>query len=217
MALAIFDLDNTLLSGDSDFEWGQFLVKKKLVDKDEYEKANIYFYERYKDGSLDIVEFSRFSFQPLSIRSMEELDALHNEYMEEVILPLISDKARAKVQEHQQKGDTSLVITATNSFVTRPIVLEFGITNLLATDPKIVNGRYTTDVEGIPCFQGGKVTRLNEWLEKNKQSMKDSVFYSDSHNDLSLLEIVDNPIVVDPDEILADIAKERDWPVISLR
>jgi len=217
MALTIFDLDNTLLNGDSDFEWGQFLVRKHLVDKDEYHEANIYFYEQYKKGCLDIVEFSSFSFKPLSIRNMEELKELHNQYMDEVILPMITDKARETVKEHHQKGDTLLVITATNSFVTRPIALELGITNLLATDPKIVNGRYTTEIEGTPCFQEGKVTRLNQWLKENNQSMKDSVFYSDSHNDLSLLEVVDTAITVDPDDILREIAKERNWEIISFR
>ncbi len=217
MALAIFDLDNTLLHGDSDYEWGQFLVSKKLVDEKEYDAANKIFYDDYKNGTLDIFKFSAFSFKPLSTRSMEELDKLHKEFMQTVILPMITKKSRALVEKHKKQGNTLLVITATNSFVTRPITTEFGIDNLLATEPKIVNGRYTTEIEGTPCFQKGKITRLNEWLKDNNETMKDSVFYSDSYNDISLLEAVDTAIAVDPDEKLRKVAVERGWDVISLR
>ena len=217
MALIIFDLDNTLLAGDSDYEWGQFLVDKKLVDKKEYEAANILFYEDYKNGTLDIIKYSAFSFKPLSVRTMEELEVLHKEFMQTVILPLISDKARKLVNDHRKNGDTLLIITATNSFITRPIAKEFGIENILATEPKIVDGRYTTDVEGTPCFQEGKITRLNEWLKDKEHSLQSSLFYSDSHNDISLLEVVDTAIAVDPDEKLEEIAQQRSWKIISLR
>lgn len=217
MALIIFDLDNTLLAGDSDYEWGQFLVDKKLVDKKEYEAANILFYEDYKNGTLDIIKYSAFSFKPLSVRTMEELEVLHKEFMQTVILPLISDKARKLVNDHRKNGDTLLIITATNSFITRPIAKEFGIENILATEPKIVDGRYTTDVDGTPCFQEGKITRLNEWLKDKEHSLQGSLFYSDSHNDISLLEVVDTPIAVDPDEKLEEIAQQRSWKIISLR
>ena len=217
MALIIFDLDNTLLAGDSDYEWGQFLVDKKLVDKKEYEAANILFYEDYKNGTLDVIKYSSFSFKPLSIRTMEELDILHKEFMQTVILPLISDKARKLVDDHHKGGDTLLIITATNGFITRPIAKEFGIDNILATEPKIVNGRYTTDVEGTPCFQEGKITRLNEWLKDKEYTLQGSKFYSDSHNDISLLEVVDTAIAVDPDEKLKEIAQQRNWKIISLR
>ena len=217
MALTIFDLDNTLLHGDSDYEWGQFLVTKKLVDEKKYEAANKVFYEDYKNGTLDIFEFSAFSFQPLSTRTMEELKILHDEYLTTVIKPMITKKSRQLVEKHKQQGDTLIVITATNSFITRPITTEFGIENLLATDPLIVNGRYTTEVDGIPCFQKGKITRLNKWLEENNQNMKGSTFYSDSYNDISLLEAVDTPVVVDPDEKLHEMAISRDWEIISLR
>ena len=217
MALTIFDLDNTLLHGDSDYEWGQFLVTKKLVDEKKYEAANKVFYEDYKNGTLDIFGFSAFSFQPLSTRTMEELKILHDEYLTTVIKPMITKKSRQLVEKHKQQGDTLIVITATNSFITRPITTEFGIENLLATDPLIVNGRYTTEVDGIPCFQKGKITRLNKWLEENNQNMKGSTFYSDSYNDISLLEAVDTPVVVDPDEKLHEMAISRDWEIISLR
>lgn len=216
MALAIFDLDNTLLHGDSDFEWGQFLVAKKLVDEKKYEAANKVFYEDYKNGTLDIFEFSNFSFQPLSIRTMEELKILHDEYLTTVIKPMISKKSRALIEKHKQHGDTLIVITATNSFVTRPITTELGIENLLATDPLIVNGRYTTKVDGTPCFQEGKITRLNQWLKDNDENMKGSIFYSDSYNDISLLEKVDTPVAVDPDDKLREVATSRSWEIISL-
>jgi HAD superfamily hydrolase (TIGR01490 family) len=217
MALTIFDLDNTLIHGDSDYEWGQFLVDKKLVDKDEYEEANKVFYEEYKNGTLDIIKYSNFSFKPLSTRTMEELGILHAEFLESVIKPIINKKSHELIAKHKQQGDTLLVITATNSFITRPIVAELGIENLLATDPLIVNGRYTTDVDGTPCFQKGKITRLNKWLEENNENMEGSTFYSDSYNDISLLEIVDTAIAVDPDEKLNDEAISRGWKVISLR
>lgn len=217
MPLAIFDLDNTLLSCDSDYEWGQFLVKKKLVDAKEYDKANKYFYDEYKNGTLDIKEFSAFSFKPLSMNSMETLNSLHREFLEEIIKPNITEKSRSLIQTHKNADDTLLVITATNSFITRPIVTELGIDLLLATEPKIINGKYTTEIEGIPCFQDGKVKRLNLWLEENNYTLENSSFYSDSHNDLSLLEVVDTAIAVDPDETLEKTAKERGWPIISLR
>jgi HAD superfamily hydrolase (TIGR01490 family) len=217
MPLAIFDLDNTLLSCDSDFEWGQFLVKKNLVDAKEYDKANRYFYDAYQQGTLDIVEFSAFSFKPLSLHSMKTLNALHDEYLQTVIKPNITKKSRALIQHHKDKGDTLLIITATNSFITRPIAKELGIETLLATEPKIIDGKYTTEIEGIPCFQAGKVTRLNTWLKENKQNLKGSIFYSDSHNDLNLLELVDTAVAVDPDDSLREIALKRDWKLISLR
>ena len=216
MALALFDLDNTLLDGDSDFEWGNFLVAKKLVDRKEYESANNYFYEQYKQGTLNIVEYSAFSFKPLSVRTREELDALHTEFMQHIIQPMIKPKSMELVEKHRQQVDTPIIITATNSFITRPIAQYFGIENLIATEPKVVNGRYTTEVDGTPCFQEGKVTRLKEWLTKNGQNMTGSYFYSDSFNDLPLLEIVDTPIVVDPDDKLRQIAIDRKWDIISL-
>ena len=217
MTLAIFDLDNTLLTGDSDYGWGQFLVGKKLVDGSAYETANAAFYEQYKLGTLDIHEYSAFSFKPLSERSMEELQILHDEFMSEVIEPMMGKKARDLVKKHHEQGDVLLVITATNSFITAPIVKAFGIDNLLATDPKIVNGRYSVEIEGIPCFHAGKVERLEQWLAQNNHSLAGSCFYSDSYNDLPLMEKVETAIAVDPDEKLAAIAGKKGWQIISLR
>ncbi|MEB8433965.1 HAD-IB family hydrolase [Cocleimonas sp. KMM 6892] len=217
MALALFDLDNTLLDGDSDYEWGNFLVSKKLVDADEYEKANTYFYEQYKQGTLDIVEFSAFSFKPLSLISREELNNLHQEFMQTYILPRIKPQTPTVLNKHKNQGDTLVIITATNSFITRPIATHLGIKHLIATEPKIIDGKYTTEIEGTPCFQEGKVTRLNDWLKKNNDSMEGSYFYSDSINDLPLLEIVDTPIVVDPDERLREVGTKRDWEITSFK
>ena len=217
MSLALFDLDNTLLDGDSDYEWGNFLVSKKLVDAEEYEKANIYFYEQYKQGTLDIVEFSAFSFKPLSLISREELNNLHQEFMQTYILPRIKPQTPTVLNKHKNQGDTLVIITATNSFITRPIATHLGIEHLIATEPKIIDGKYTTEIEGIPCFQEGKVTRLNDWLKMNNDSMEGSYFYSDSINDLPLLEIVDTPIVVDPDERLREVGTKREWEITSLK
>jgi len=216
MTLALFDLDNTLLSCDSDYEWGSFLVRKNLVDKVSYDTANLKFFNQYKQGTLDIYEFSAFSFKPLSEHSLKELQILHDEFMQTVIRPRMGNKARALINSHKQQGHTLLVITATNSFITRPIVQAFGIDILLATDPKIKDGRYTTEIEGTPCFQQGKVTRLEQWLRQNNESLEGSYFYSDSYNDLPLMEQVEHVIAVDPDEKLAAIAGQRGWKIISL-
>lgn len=217
MTLALFDLDNTLLNGDSDYAWGHFLVSKGLVERDHYETANQYFYDQYKQGVLDIHEFAAFSFKPLSERSMAELAVLHREFMASTVQPMITDAAQQLVERHRRQGHTLVVITATNSFITRPIVEAFGIAHLLATEPKIVNERYTREIVGVPCFQAGKVTRLQHWLENREETLAGSYFYSDSRNDLPLLEMVDNPVAVDPDDTLRNIALEKGWPIISLR
>lgn len=217
MALALFDLDNTLLDGDSDYEWGNFLVAKKKVDAKEYDKANTYFYEQYKQGTLDIVEFAAFSFKPLSLMNQEELDELHKEFMQSTIIPRIKPQTNKALNKHRKKEDTLVIITATNSFITRPIANHLGIDNLIATEPKVANGRYTTEIEGTPCFQEGKVTRLNEWMKNNNQTLAGSYFYSDSINDLPLLEKVDNPIVIDPDDKLREVATQRGWKTTTLK
>lgn len=217
MTLAIFDLDNTLISDDSDYLWGQFLVDRGIVDKERYEKANIQFYDDYKQGKLDIVEFLHFSLTPLANNNPEKLFEWRNEFIETVIKPIQLKPAIRLVNKHRFKGDTVLVITATNRFVTEPIVKLFGIDNLLATTPEFIDNHFTGKFEGIPCFQEGKVKLLEEWLKNSKETMKGSFFYSDSHNDIPLLELVDNPIAVDPDEKLRDLALQRDWSIISLR
>ncbi len=216
MALVLFDLDNTLLSGDSDHEWGNFLVKKNLVDGPSYSAANEAFYEQYKAGCLDIVEYSAFSFTPLTRHSMEELHALREEFLQSVVLPMIGQKAKDLVKFHRENGDILAVITATNSFITSPIVEYFQIDHLIATEVKVVNGRYVNEIDGIPCYQDGKVQRLENWMASQGLSLEGSVFYSDSINDLPLLEAVENPVAVDPDPQLRELAQSREWKIISL-
>ncbi|TAN66737.1 MAG: HAD family hydrolase [Methylobacter sp.] len=217
MSLAIFDLDNTLIADDSDYLWGQFLVDRGIVDKNEYESANAKFYDDYKQGTLDIVEFLRFSLQPLADNDPEQLYQWRAQFIDESIKPLLLESAQQLVDKHRERGDTLLVITATNRFVTEPIVRLYGIENLLATTPEFINGRYTGGFNGIPCFREGKVKLLEAWLEGSSETMQGSWFYSDSHNDLPLLKLVDNPVAVDPDEKLSEFANAANWPIISLR
>lgn len=217
MSLAIFDLDNTLIADDSDYLWGQFLVDQGIVDKDLYESANAKFYDDYKQGSLDIVEFLRFSLQPLADNDPEQLYQWRAQFIEDVIKPLMLKPAQQLIDKHKDRGDTLLVITATNRFVTEPIVQLYGIENLLATTPEFIDGRYTGGFNGIPCFREGKVKLLEAWLENSSEIMQGSWFYSDSHNDLPLLQLVDHPVAVDPDEKLTEFASAANWPIISLR
>jgi HAD superfamily hydrolase (TIGR01490 family) len=220
MNLALFDLDNTLLAGDSDYEWGQFLVDRGIVDGAEYEAQNREYYEQYVAGTLDIHEFLGFALRPLARHEPEELARWHAEYMRARILPIISGEARALVARHVDAGDLCAVVTATNSFVTRPIVAEFRIPHLIATEPESVNGRFTGRVAGTPCFREGKVERVRDWLAGLGVALKSfaaSTFYSDSHNDLPLLERVTEPVAVDPDPQLEAEAARRGWRVITLR
>lgn len=217
MALAIFDLDNTLIANDSDYLWGEFLVKNGYVNADEFAAQNAQFYEDYKVGNLDIMAYQRFALKPLSEQSMETLNQWHKQFMESFIEPIILPKAQALVDQHKKNGDRVMIVTATNTFITRPIGLRYGINELLGTEGEVKDNRYTGEVAGTPTFQQGKVTRLNEWLMQENETLEGSFFYSDSHNDLPLLDIVDHPIVVDGDEKLITKAKENNWPIISLR
>ncbi len=217
MALALFDLDNTLLADDSDFLWGCFLVDKGLVEKSIYDEANKRFYADYKKGTLDIYEFLAFSLQPLTQFSMDELNELHNEFMQKYIKSAMTQKGIRQIQQHRAQGDFIVIITATNSFVTRPIAEAFQVDDLIATEPEVINGKFTGKVAGTPCFQQGKITRLNQWLKNTSHDLKNSTFYSDSHNDLSLLECVTTPVAVDPDDKLKATALERNWEIRSFR
>lgn len=217
MSLAIFDLDNTLIGDDSDFLWGQFLVDQGIVDKAYYETSNAKFYEDYKKGTLDIVTFLKFSLKPLADHPAEQLYQWRQQFVEQVIRPVLLHPAFELVEKHRARGDTLLVITATNRFVTEPIVNLYGIDNLLATTPEFKNGRYTGAFIDVPCFQSGKVTLLEQWLKDSVETLDGSYFYSDSHNDLPLLTKVDHPVAVDPDEKLKIAAEEKGWPIISLR
>ena len=217
MSLAIFDLDNTLLHGDSDHAWGEFLVRQQIVEPEFYRRQNDEFYELYKQGKLDILQYLEFALAPLTRFTVEELDLLHRQFMQEFVAPMRQRKADELLQKHREQGDFLLIITATNRFVTAPIARALGVDDLLATDPERVGNRYTGRVKGIPCYREGKVQRLQEWLEETEHSLDDSYFYSDSINDLPLLEVVTHPFVVDGDERLQAEARQRNWPLMSLR
>ena len=220
MNLVLFDLDNTLLAGDSDYEWGQFLIAKGVVDGPHYEAKNKAFYDDYKAGRLDIYAFLAFALHPLATHTREQLDAWHAEYLETRIKPMITQAARDLVKRHLDEANLVAIITATNSFVTGPIAREFGIAHLIATDPEEKDGRFTGEVAGTPCFREGKVTRLEQFLVAHGTQLdrlSNSWFYSDSLNDLPLLEKVQHPVAVDPDPTLKAHALEKGWPIISLR
>ena len=215
--LVLFDLDNTLLAGDSDFEWAQFLIEQGVLDREVYEARNQEFYDQYKAGVLDIREFLDFQLKPLSRHPRALLEAWHREFMSRKILPIITRSARALVARHA--GDLRVVISATNTFVTRPIAAELGIAELIATEPQERDGEFTGGVSGTPCFREGKVLRLEAWLAgrgRTLGSFPESWFYSDSLNDLPLLSRVTHPVAVDPDETLRAHAGRLGWPIISL-
>jgi len=217
MALALFDLDNTLLDGDSDYLWGCFLAEHGIVDGEAYESENQRFYDQYLEGSLDIHEFLRFQLEPLATHSRVQLEKWREQYLAEKIDPILLPGARALLEKHRLEGDILVIITATNRFITEPIAKRYGVDQLLATEPEVVDGEYTGGVSGSPCFQHGKVEQLHSWLEKENQTLDDSWFYSDSHNDLPLLEQVDHPVAVDPDDKLKAHARMMGWPITSLR
>ena len=217
MKLALFDLDNTLLSGDSDFEWAQFLISEGVLDREAYEAKNLEFYEQYKAGTLDIRQFLDFQLKPLARHERAVLDDWHREFMTRKIAPIISGAARALVQKH--RGDLCAIVTATNSFVTAPIAHAFGIAHLIATEPEQRDGRFTGGVAGTPCFREGKVMRVEAWLAElghTFATFERSWFYSDSINDLPLLSRVTDPVAVDPDERLRAHAERDAWPILRL-
>ncbi|MBM3203853.1 HAD family hydrolase [Candidatus Woesearchaeota archaeon] len=217
MNLAIFDLDNTLLAGDSDYLWGMFLVQRGLVEREAYEAANARFYEDYRRGELDITAFLQFALAPLAAYPPDDLFRWRDEFIAEVIRPLRLPAACELIRSHVDQGHTPIIITATNRFITEPIARLYGIEHLLATTPEWRDGRYTGRCVGTPCFQAGKVIRLTEWLRDNPHDLSQSYFYTDSHNDIPLLEQVGYPVAVDADDRLARLARERGWPLISLR
>lgn len=222
MNLALFDLDNTLLSGDSDFEWAQFLISKGVVDREIQEARNIEFYEHYKAGTLDIYAFLEFQLSPLTRHGRAELDAWHSEYMQRHILPIITEPARALVRQHLGNGDLCAIVTATNSFVTGPIARELGIPHLIGTVPAadMQSGSFAGGPRGTPSFREGKIERVEAWLESQGLwwgSFADSFFYSDSHNDLPLMDKVKTPVAVDPDDKLRQHSTQMGWKIITLR
>ncbi|MBY0340651.1 MAG: HAD-IB family hydrolase [Rhodocyclaceae bacterium] len=220
MKLVLFDLDNTLLSDDSDFQWAQFLISKGVLDREVYESRNQVFFDNYKAGTLDIFEFLDFQLAPLARHAREVLDTWHREFMATVIRPVITQKARDLVNKHLAEDSIVAIVTATNVFVTSPIAREFGIPHLIGTVPAQEGGRFTGKPRGTPAFQKGKIERVEAWLESMGLwwgAFESTHFYSDSRNDLPLLEIVSHPVAVDPDDTLRAHAEKMGWPVISLR
>ncbi|KJD17976.1 MULTISPECIES: histidinol-phosphatase [Halomonadaceae] len=217
MSLAIFDLDNTLLSIDSDHAWGEFLVEQGAVDPVAYREANERFLADYNAGTLDMAAFLEMALKPLAENTPEQLAAWHQQFMASKIEPHILPKAEELLARHRTKGDTLLIITATNRFITGPIAERLGVDDLIAVEPEMVDGRYTGRVDGVPSYREGKVIRLQAWLEAQDITMDGAWFYSDSHNDLPLLEKVDHPVAVDPDDTLRKVAEERHWRIMSLR
>jgi len=218
VSLAIFDLDNTLLRGDSDHVWGEFLVEQGAVNRARFASENNRYYAAYLAGTLDIYEFlEQHQLRPLAEHDRASLERWRTIFVRDKITPLISPAARALVERHRAHGDTLLIITATNRFITAPIAEAFNIPHLIATEPEEVNGRFTGKVAGTPSYREGKVQRLNEWLAEWHESLHDSWFYSDSHNDLPLLNLVDHPVTVNADKILAEYARVHGWAMIELQ
>jgi HAD superfamily hydrolase (TIGR01490 family) len=217
--LALFDLDNTLLSGDSDYEWAQFLIERGVIERAEYEAKNQRFFRQYKAGRLDIHEFLDFQLAPLARHPRAKLDQWNGEFMRAKVQPMIRTKGMDLVRRHLGEGHLCAIVTSTNAFITAPIAREFGVAHLLATELEARDGRFTGKPSGTPCFRQGKVTRLAEWLGGRGQTLASfpaSWFYSDSLNDLPLLERVTHPVAVDPDETLHREAQSRGWRIISL-
>jgi HAD superfamily hydrolase (TIGR01490 family) len=216
MALVLYDLDNTLLAGDSERAWCEFLIDIGVLEGDCFRLENERLYKAYLAGTLDIYESIEFQVKPLVEYSPDELRQWQEEFMASRIEPMITSAAVALVKKHRAAGDELAIVTASNSFVSRPIALHFGISNLLATELEQVGNRYTGRVLGTPTFREGKVIRLLEWLQETGHTLENSYFYSDSHNDLPLLQWVDNPVTVDPDPILRVFAEAVNWPIIYL-
>ncbi len=217
MSLAIFDLDNTLLSIDSDHAWGEFLLEQGAVDPVAYREANDRFLADYQAGTLDMHAFLEVALRPLAEHSPEQLAAWHQQFMASKVEPSILPRGEELLARHRNRGDTLLIITATNRFITGPIAERLGVEALLATEAERIDGHYTGKATGIPCYREGKVQRLDAWMAEQELTLDDAWFYSDSHNDLSLLEKVDYPVAVDPDDTLREVAEARGWKIISLR
>ena len=219
MELVLFDLDNTLLDGDSDYEWAQFLIEQGVLERASYEHRNREFFDQYNAGRLDIHAFLDFQLAPLAQYPRVQLDAWHAQFMALKILPMITAAARRLVTLNLDEGHLCAIVTATNSFVTAPIARAFGVAHLVATEPEQTGGRFTGKVSGTPCFREGKITRVEQWLAGQGyhwDNFSESRFYSDSHNDLPLLERVSRPIAVRPDPSLERTARSRGWEIIAL-
>ena len=217
MALAIFDLDNTLINGDSDHRWGEFLCAEGLVDPRSFRQENDRFYQDYQAGKLDIQAYLQFALRPLAGRTVGEVAELQQRFMKDYVEPMLLPAAFSLLDKHREQGDKLVIITASNTVITKPIAKRLGVSTLMGCDVEIKEGKFTGASVGIPSFREGKVARLTEWMSTNNYSLDGAWFYSDSHNDVPLLERVDNPVATDPDPQLAELARQRSWPIISLR
>ncbi|MEL0082160.1 MAG: HAD family phosphatase [Gammaproteobacteria bacterium] len=217
MTLALFDLDNTLLANDSDYLWGEYLCNRKIVDPVDYDRQNKHFYQQYERGEMDIDEFLRFALEPLRQHSPSELLTLRDDYLASLLPAQVAPGTAALLQQHHERGDTLVIITATNRFISAPIARYLGVNHLIATLPSLTDGNFDGGYRSPPCYQQDKLTNLNLWLATYGLNRNGSYAYSDSHNDLPLLEWADHPVAVDPDPQLRAVAEERNWPVISLR
>ncbi len=215
--LALFDLDNTLLAGDSDHSWGEFMVANKLVDSEYFTAQNDKFYQDYQNGCLDMHAYGAFALKPLTQYNDQQLLAFHDQFMQQHVIPMVLAKGRTLLQNHQAAGDKIIIITATNDFITYPIAQYLGVDTLIATTAEKINGQYTGKITGTPCLQAGKISKLKAWLENTHYDLAGACFYSDSFNDIPLLDVVDEPIAVDPDDKLRAHALDAGWPIITLR
>jgi HAD superfamily hydrolase (TIGR01490 family) len=218
--IALFDLDYTLLGGDATYEWIHFLIRRGVLDRATFAGELERFYDEYAAGTLDIHEFLHFDFRPLASNARAQLEQWREQYLAEVVAPMILPKSVELVASHEARGHVTMIITAANSFVSAPIARMFGVSHLLASEPESRDGEFTGEIEGIPCFHEGKVIRLEAWLASRGQALTDfaeSYFYGDSQSDVPLMEKVTHPVVVAPDDALAELARRRNWPVISLR
>lgn len=215
MPLAIFDLDHTLINGDSNQAWGELLCELGVVNTDSHLKNSKRFYQEYVDGVLDIDDFLEFALAPLKENDMALLLKWREQFMQEKIQPCMLEKAQACIAAHKERGDFILIITASNNFVVEPIVNALKVDDTLSTTTEVINGQFTGGILGMPCFQQGKITKLEQWLKNTGYTLEGSYFYSDSYNDLPLLEKVTHPIVVDADDKLSALAIQRNWQQLS--
>ncbi len=216
MSLALFDLDNTLLDGDSDRLWSAYLFAKGILNPAVHGDRLDEFDRQYHSGELDAREYLEFSLSLLKKIPVPELRKLRDDFMQQMISPRIAGAARSLVEKHRAAGHTLIIITLTHRFITEPIAAEFGVDALLATEPELVDGRFTGNILGDPCYQRGKIDHLRCWMQEHGESLENSYFYSDSMNDLPLLEAVTFPAVVGPDKELAALARERGWLTLKL-
>ena len=215
--LAIFDLDNTILNGDSDYSWINFLIEKRFVDKDEYERKNKYFYDQYYQGKLNYDEWAEFALTTIKGKKPEEIEDILSKFLREIIEPMINIYALKLLHDHTHNNDIMLLASATNSVIVEPIAKRLGFKNIVSTEVEIIDEIYTGKVLGIPALSEGKLIKVKEWMLQNSiESFDNTSFYSDSINDLPLLAAVSKPVAVNPDDMLREECRKRSWEIIDL-